>query len=82
MVVRYTGLALLMFDVSALDWCWLRWFLVSLLRVVYHKYVSMRHQHKCNTWGVKSNAMHDHVQLNHINPYKPFTNLLLSFLVF
>jgi hypothetical protein len=43
-------LALLLLGVSALDFCWLWRFLTSLLRVVYHKYVSMRHQHKCNAW--------------------------------
>jgi hypothetical protein len=50
--------------------------------VVYHKYASMRHQHKCNACGAKYNMMYDHEQLNHINPYKPFTNLLLAFFVF
>jgi hypothetical protein len=34
----------------------------------------MRHQHKCNTWGAKSNMLHDHEQLNHIGPYKPLLN--------
>jgi hypothetical protein len=42
----------------------------------------MRHQCKCNACGAKSDMLHDHVQLNHINPYKPFTNLPLAFLVF
>jgi hypothetical protein len=46
-----------------------------LLHVVYHKYASLRHQHKCNTWGAKSNMLHDHEQLNHIGPYKPFAKL-------
>jgi hypothetical protein len=36
--------------------------------VVYHKYASMRHQHKCNAWGAKSTMLHDRAQLNHINP--------------
>jgi hypothetical protein len=49
-----------------------------LLRVVYRKYPHMRHQHKCNAWGAKSN----HAQLNHINHFKPFTKLLLAFFVF
>jgi hypothetical protein len=48
MVVRCTGVALLLLGVSALDLCWLRRFLISLLRVVYHKYASMRHQYKYN----------------------------------
>jgi hypothetical protein len=26
--------------------------------------------------------LHSHAQLNHINPYKPFTNLPIVFLVF
>jgi hypothetical protein len=43
-------LVLLLLGVSTLDFCWLRLFLTSLLRVVYRKYVSMRHQHKCNAW--------------------------------
>jgi hypothetical protein len=36
------GLALVLLIVSALDWCWLRWFHVSLLHVIYRKYTSMR----------------------------------------
>jgi hypothetical protein len=33
--------------------------------------------------GVQTvNMLHDHEQLNHINPYKPFTELPLAFLVF
>jgi hypothetical protein len=76
------GLALLLLRVSALDLCWLRWLLTSLLHVVYRKYASMRHEHKYNAWGAKSNMLHDHAQLNHINPYKPFTKLPLAFLVF
>jgi hypothetical protein len=76
------GLALVLLAVSALDWCWLRQFLASLLRVVYRKHASMRDQHKCNAWGVKSGMLHDQAQLNYVNPYKPFTNLPLSFLVF
>jgi hypothetical protein len=57
------GLALVLFGVNALDLCWLRRFLESLLHVVYHKYASMRHQHTCNAWGAKSNMLHDHAQL-------------------
>jgi hypothetical protein len=60
--------------VTVLDWC--------LLHVVYRKYASMRHQYKCNTWGAQSNMLHDHEQLNHLNPYKLFTKLPLAFLVF
>jgi hypothetical protein len=44
------ALALLLLGVSVLDWCWLWLFLVSMLRVVYRKYASMRHHHKCNAW--------------------------------
>jgi hypothetical protein len=50
--------------------------------VVCHKYASMRHQHKCNAWGAKSGMLHGHAPLNHVNPYKPFTNLPLAILVF
>jgi hypothetical protein len=32
--------------------------------------------------GANSGMLHDHAQLSHINPYKPFTNLPLVFLVF
>jgi hypothetical protein len=38
-----SGLALVWLVVSAHDWCWLRWFRASLLRVIYYKYASMRH---------------------------------------
>jgi hypothetical protein len=34
---------------------------------------------KCNAWGAKSSMLHDHAQLNHISPYKPFANLPLAF---
>jgi hypothetical protein len=64
------------------DWCWLRRFLASLLHVVYRKYASMRHQYKCNDWSAKSNMLHDHEQLNYLNPYKLITKLPLVFLVF
>jgi hypothetical protein len=76
------GLALVLLGVNALDLCWLWRFLRSLLYVAYRKYAHMRHQHKCNAWSAKSDMLHDHVHLNHINPYKPFTNLPLVFLVF
>jgi hypothetical protein len=66
------GLALLLLGVSALDLCWLRRFLMSLLHVVYRKYASMRHQHKCNAWGAKYKMLHDHEYLNHINLYMLF----------
>jgi hypothetical protein len=32
--------------------------------------------------GAKIGNMHDHALLTHVNPYKPFTNSPLSFLVF
>jgi hypothetical protein len=32
--------------------------------------------------GVKSSKMHDYGQLTYVNPYKLFTNLPLSFLIF
>jgi hypothetical protein len=76
-MLRCTGACLDLAHSQRLDWCWLRW-----LRVIYRNYVSMRHYHKCNACGVKSGMLHAHAQLNHINPYKPFTNLLLVFLVF
>jgi hypothetical protein len=77
--VIYRSLHLLL---SIANLCWLWHFLGSLLRVVYHKYVSMRHQHNCNAWGAKSGKMHNHAQPTHFNPYKLFTNLPLTFLVF
>jgi hypothetical protein len=58
---------------------------LALFRVVYRKYASMRHQHNCNAWGSKSGKMqlqHNHAQPIHVNLYKLFTNLPLSFLVF
>jgi hypothetical protein len=67
--------------VTGPDWCRIRWFLTSLLRVVYRKYASMRPQHKCDVWDAKSGMLHAHAQLTRGNPYKPFTNLPLSFLV-
>jgi hypothetical protein len=68
------GLTLVLLGVSVFDWCWLRRF-----HAVYHKYPSMRHQYKYNAWGVKSNMLHDHEQLNHLNPYKLITKLPLAF---
>jgi hypothetical protein len=38
--------------------------------------------HKCNAWGAKSGKLHAHAQLTHGNPYEPFTNLPIAFLVF
>jgi hypothetical protein len=38
-------------------------------------------QQKCNSWGAKSDMLYDYAQLTHTNPYNPFTNLLLAFLV-
>jgi hypothetical protein len=76
------GLALLLLGVSILDLCWLWRFLVSLLYVVYRKYANMRHQHKYHAWGAKCNMLHAHEHLNHINLYKLFTKLSLTFLVF
>jgi hypothetical protein len=32
--------------------------------------------------GAKSGKIHDHALLTHVNPYKPFTNSPLAFLVF
>jgi hypothetical protein len=63
MVVRCTRLALVLLVVTALDWCWLRLFLTSLLRVIYCKYTRMRYQHKCNAWGAKSGILDAHAQL-------------------
>jgi hypothetical protein len=37
------GLALVLFVVSGLDWCWLRCLHAFLLRVIYRKYASMSH---------------------------------------
>jgi hypothetical protein len=58
------GLALVLLGVNALDLCWFRRFLGALQHVAYHKYAHMRHQHKCNAWGVKSSMMHTHAPLN------------------
>jgi hypothetical protein len=76
------GLALVLLGINALGLCWFLCFLGSLLCVAYHKYACMRHQHKCNAWGAKSDMLHDYAQLTHSNPYKSFTNLPLAFLVF
>jgi hypothetical protein len=76
------GLALVLLVVTGLNWCWLRRFLASWLRVVYQKYAYMTQQYKCNAWGAKSSMQHDYKQLTHTNPYKPFTNLPLAFLAF
>jgi hypothetical protein len=76
------GLALVLLGVNALDLCWLRRFLGSLLRVAYRKCTRLKHQYKCNAWGAKCDMLHDYAQLTHTNPYKPFTNLPLAFLVF
>jgi hypothetical protein len=77
----HRGLALFLLGVSVPDLSWFCRFLMSVLRVVYRKYVSMRHKHKRIAWGAKYNMLHDHEQLNYINPYKPFTNSPLAFLV-
>jgi hypothetical protein len=76
------GLSLVLLVATALDWCWLRRSLGSFLLVAYRNYAHMRHQHKCNVWGAKSGKLHDYAHLTHTNPYKPFPNLSLSFLVF
>jgi hypothetical protein len=82
MVVRCTEACLALARVSVFDLCWLLRFLGSLLRVIYHKYASMSHQHKCNAWVEKCNMLHDHVHLNHIKPHKIFTKLPIAFLIF
>jgi hypothetical protein len=76
------GLALFLLVATALDWCWLRCFLGSLLLVTYRNYARMRHQQKDNAWDTKSGKMHDYAHLTHVNPYKPFTNSPLTYLVF
>jgi hypothetical protein len=76
------GLALFLLGVNTLNLCWLRCFLGSLLRVAYRKYARMRHQPKCNEWGSKSEMLLDYAQPTHTNPYQPYTNLPLAFLVF
>jgi hypothetical protein len=48
MVVRCTGIALVLLVVNALDWCWLRRLRASLLHVIYRKCASMRCQHGCD----------------------------------
>jgi hypothetical protein len=73
------GLVLVLLGVNAFGMRWLRRFLRSLLRVTYHKYARIRHQHKCNAWGANSGKMHNHTQPIHVNPNKLFTNLPLAF---
>jgi hypothetical protein len=68
MWVDAPGLAMVLLGVNALSLCWLRRFLRSLLRVAYCKYARMRHQHKYNAWGAKSDMLHDYAQLTHTNP--------------
>jgi hypothetical protein len=76
------GLALVLLGVNALGLCWLRRFLRPLLLTAYHKYTHKRHQHKCNAWDAKSGKKPNHAESIHVNPYKLFTNLPLTFLVF
>jgi hypothetical protein len=76
------GLALILLVVSALDWCWLRWLHASMLRVIYHKCVSMRCQHGCNAWGAKSGILHAHARHNHISPSSHLIVAPSNFLVF
>jgi hypothetical protein len=52
------GLALVLLEVSGLDWCWLQRFLESVLRVIYRKDARMSHEHQCNAWSAKSGKMH------------------------
>jgi hypothetical protein len=67
MVVRCTGLALVLLEVNGLDWCWLRRFLESMLRVIYRKDACMSHEHQCNAWGAKNGKMHAWAQFTHTN---------------
>jgi hypothetical protein len=78
----HQGLPFVLLAVSALDSCWLQWLLAYLLCMLYCKYASMRHQNKCNAWGAKGGMLNDQVQVNHITPYKAFTNLPLAFYYF
>jgi hypothetical protein len=49
---------LVLLEVSGFDWCWLRRFLESVLRMIYRKDARMSHEHQCNAWGAKSGKMH------------------------
>jgi hypothetical protein len=44
---------LVLLEVSGLDWCWLRRFFASVLRVIYHKDARMSHEYQCNAWRYK-----------------------------
>jgi hypothetical protein len=48
---------LVLLEVSGLDWCWLRRFLESVLRVIYHKDACMSHEYQCNAWGTSMHAV-------------------------
>jgi hypothetical protein len=58
MVVRCTGLALVLLMFTGFDRCWRRGFLESVLCVIYRKDSRMSHEYQCNAWGVKSNMIH------------------------
>jgi hypothetical protein len=75
-------LALVLLEVSVLDWCWLWWFLASLLPMIYRNTQGWDIKITAMYGGAKSNMPHDREQLNHLNPYKLFTKLPLAFLVF
>jgi hypothetical protein len=51
-------LALVLLEVSGLDWCWLRRFLESVLHVIYRKDARMSHEYQCNACGAKSGKMY------------------------
>jgi hypothetical protein len=58
-LVGKCGFRALMRPLSGLDWCWLRRFLASVLRVIYRKDARMSHEYQCNAWGAKSGKMHN-----------------------
>jgi hypothetical protein len=73
---------LVLLIVSGLDWCWLRWLHMALLRMIYHKYASISRY--INTMhGVQRVVYYMLIHnLLILTPYKPFTNLPLAFFIF
>jgi hypothetical protein len=53
--------------VSGLDWCWLRRFFESVLRVIYRQDARMGHEYQSNAGGARSDKMHACT----IYPYQP-----------
>jgi hypothetical protein len=67
MVVKCIGLALVLLEVSGLDWCCLRRLHASLPRAIYRKYATMSHYYKCNAWSAKNDKPQPYTQFTHTN---------------